>query len=92
METATRKSGKNFRHIRMELAREKEHPQGNSAYGYDLLVPLGPDGSLDPWEWAKHQAGGLPRAPLPAERGGSNREAAPHAARPMVFRLWRGGG
>lgn len=56
METATRKPGKNFRHVRMELAREKEHPQGNSAYGYDLVVPLGPDGSLDSREWAKHQA------------------------------------
>jgi len=55
MNIATRKLGKNFRHVRMELAREKEHPQGDSAYGYDLLVPLTAEGTLNAKEWAKHQ-------------------------------------
>jgi hypothetical protein len=37
----------NFRHVRLLLAREKEHPHGDPGEGYDLLVPLGDDGRLD---------------------------------------------
>lgn len=44
-----------FRHIRLELAREKGHPLGDHDEGYDLLVPLDPEGRLDAAEWKKHQ-------------------------------------
>jgi len=37
----------NFRRIRLELAREAEHPAGDSGIGYTLLAPLTPDGHLD---------------------------------------------
>lgn len=44
-----------FRHVRLELAREKGHPMGEHDEGYDLLVPLDTEGRLDPAEWKKHQ-------------------------------------
>lgn len=46
----------NFRHVRLLLGREKEHPAGEQDEGYDLLVPLDADGRLDPHEWKTHQA------------------------------------
>jgi hypothetical protein len=45
-----------FRHIRLLLARERGHPEGDREEGYDLLAPLGPDGRLDAAEWKAHQA------------------------------------
>ena len=45
-----------FRHVRLELAREKDHPGGDSRYGYDLLVPLDTESRIDPAEWKPHQA------------------------------------
>ena len=44
-----------FRHVRLELAREPGHPEGDANQGYDLLVPLDADGHLDPVEWKAHQ-------------------------------------
>lgn len=44
-----------FHHVRLVLAREKEHPDGDRETGYDLLVPLDEDHRLDPQEWKKHQ-------------------------------------
>lgn len=46
----------NFRHVRLLLAREKGHPEGDREEGYDLLVPLDADGRLDPAEWKSHQS------------------------------------
>jgi len=37
----------NFRRIRLELAREPDHPEGDSGIGYTLLAPLKSDGLLD---------------------------------------------
>ncbi|MBN9581360.1 MAG: hypothetical protein J0G37_07655 [Afipia sp.] len=45
-----------FRHVRLLLAREKGHPEGEQDEGYDLLVPLDGDSRLDPHEWKTHQA------------------------------------
>ncbi|MEX6508420.1 hypothetical protein [Jiella sp. M17.18] len=45
-----------FRHVRLELAREKGHPEGDRHQGYDLVVPLDASGHLDPVEWKAHQA------------------------------------
>ena len=44
-----------FRAVRLLLAREKGHPEGDRGEGYDLLVPLGKEGRLDPAEWKAHQ-------------------------------------
>ncbi|APH74019.1 hypothetical protein [Aquibium oceanicum] len=44
-----------FRHVRLLLAREKGHPDGDREEGYDILVPLETEGHLDPAEWKKHQ-------------------------------------
>lgn len=45
-----------FRHVRLLRARGKDNPVGDPAEGYDLLVPLDPEGRLDPAEWKTHQA------------------------------------
>jgi hypothetical protein len=37
----------NFRRIRLELAREPDHPEGDPGIGYTLLAPLTSDGHLD---------------------------------------------
>lgn len=46
----------NFRHVKLLLAREKGHPQGEPDEGYDLLVPLDENGRLDPAVWKANQA------------------------------------
>ncbi|UIJ73209.1 hypothetical protein [Aurantimonas sp. HBX-1] len=45
-----------FRHVRLELAREKGHPDGDRDHGYDLVVPLDAEGRLDAAEWKAHQS------------------------------------
>ena len=37
----------NFRHVRLELAREQDHPDGANAHGYDILMPLTGEGLID---------------------------------------------
>lgn len=44
-----------FRHIRLHLARSKEHPSGSIHYGYDIVAPLRPDGRLDVDAWKEHR-------------------------------------
>lgn len=36
-----------FHHIRLELAREEEHPEGDPTDGYDIVAPLDAGGRLD---------------------------------------------
>lgn len=55
MKGTTGRPREKFRHVRLELAREKQFPQGARTYGYDLVIPLDADGGLDAAEWAKHQ-------------------------------------
>lgn len=38
-----------FRRIRLELAREPGHPDGESGIGYSIIAPLKNDGRLDAW-------------------------------------------
>lgn len=45
-----------FRHVRLLLARDKGHPEGDRHEGYDLLVPLDREGHLDAQTWKVHQA------------------------------------
>lgn len=37
----------NFRSIRLELAREPRHPEGDVQIGYTVVAPLDPEGRLD---------------------------------------------
>jgi hypothetical protein len=41
------KKPENLRHVRLELARESGHPDGDTGHGYDLVLPLGDDGRID---------------------------------------------
>jgi hypothetical protein len=42
--------------IRLELARTKEFPEGNSAHGYEFVAPLDRHGHLDAEEWRRNKA------------------------------------
>jgi hypothetical protein len=44
-----------FRRIRLELAREKGHPQGSAAIGYTLVAPLDGTGRIDTGLWQQYQ-------------------------------------
>jgi hypothetical protein len=37
--------------IRLELARDPDHPNGSSAHGYEFAAPLTADGHLDATAW-----------------------------------------
>lgn len=45
----------NFRTIRLLLAREKSHPEGDREEGYDVLAPLTDEGRLNADEWKSHK-------------------------------------
>ena len=42
--------------IRLELAREKSHPEGSARHGYEIVAPLKADGHLDAAEWRTSRA------------------------------------
>lgn len=44
-----------FRAIRLELAREKSHPEGSAQIGYLIVAPLDSAGRIDPEEWKDHR-------------------------------------
>lgn len=44
-----------FRQIRMELAREPGHPEGDAAVAYVIVAPLDAQGHIDPVLWRKHR-------------------------------------
>lgn len=44
-----------FRHIRLHLARSREHPAGSALYGYDIVAPLRADGRLDVDAWHENR-------------------------------------
>lgn len=46
----------NFRLIRLRLAREPGHPDGDMDHGYDILAPLTEDGRLDAAAWKHNPA------------------------------------
>jgi hypothetical protein len=43
-----------FRRIRLELAREKGHPEGSALIGYTLIAPLDANSRIDLDLWQKH--------------------------------------
>jgi hypothetical protein len=46
-----------FRQIRIELAREPGHPEGDSAVAYVIIAPLDADDRIDPMLWRDHREG-----------------------------------
>lgn len=44
-----------FRQIRIELAREPGHPEGDSAVAYVIIAPLDADDRIDPMLWRDHR-------------------------------------
>lgn len=44
-----------FRQIRIELAREKGHPEGAHNIAYVLVAPLDDDGYIDVETWRRHR-------------------------------------
>jgi hypothetical protein len=44
-----------FRQIRLELAREPGHPEGESGVAYVIVAPLDPDGRIDSTLWKQHR-------------------------------------
>jgi hypothetical protein len=45
----------NFKRIRLDLAREKAHPQGSRNIGYTLVAPLDDRHHIDVDLWRKHR-------------------------------------
>jgi len=43
----------NFRRIRLELAREPRHPEGDARIGYTVIAPLDAEGRLDAETWRR---------------------------------------
>lgn len=44
-----------FRKIRLELAREPGHPEGEANVAYVMVAPLDDDGRIDAEVWKKHR-------------------------------------
>lgn len=44
-----------FRQIRIELAREPGHPEGDAAFAYIIVAPLDTEGRIDPKLWRSHR-------------------------------------
>lgn len=44
-----------FRQIRIELAREPGHPEGEPAVAYIIVAPLDPEDRIDPKLWRAHR-------------------------------------
>ncbi|HWJ17144.1 MAG TPA: hypothetical protein VNR65_00305 [Geobacterales bacterium] len=44
-----------LRKIRLELARDREHPEGSKRHGYEFVGPLDEEGRLDPVLWKKYR-------------------------------------
>lgn len=44
-----------FRQIRIELAREPAHPEGDATVAYVIIAPLDADDRIDPALWREHR-------------------------------------
>lgn len=44
-----------FHKVRMELAREKDYPEGSREFGYTFVLPLHQDGKINPELWHQHR-------------------------------------
>ena len=41
--------------VRLELARDRKHPEGSNRHGYEFVGPLDEEGRLDPVLWKKYR-------------------------------------
>jgi hypothetical protein len=41
--------------VRLELARDRNHPEGSNRHGYEFVGPLDEEGRLDPVLWKKYR-------------------------------------
>lgn len=44
-----------FRQIRIELAREPDHPEGDTGFAYVIVAPLDANDRIDPKLWREHR-------------------------------------
>lgn len=44
-----------MRTVRLEVARCHEFPEGSALHGYELHLPIGPDGKIDRHAWQKYR-------------------------------------
>jgi hypothetical protein len=44
-----------MKRIRLELARDKQFPNGSKRHGYEFVAPLDAGGKIDPVEWQKQR-------------------------------------
>ena len=44
-----------MKHIRLELARTPDHPEGSMHHGYEMNLPLDVAGKFDPEGWKAHK-------------------------------------
>jgi hypothetical protein len=44
-----------LKHVRLELARTPDHPEGSIRCGYELNLPLDADGKFDAVAWKSHK-------------------------------------
>lgn len=42
-----------LKRVRLDLARDHDHPDGSSACGYDFIAPIGDDGHIIAADWKK---------------------------------------
>ena len=42
-------------HVRLELARDHDFPEGSRARGYEFIAPLGSDGRIEATEWKSNR-------------------------------------
>jgi hypothetical protein len=55
MTTTTTTPHHMLKHIRLQLARSKDFPDGSARHGYHLVAPLDKNGHIDPELWRKHR-------------------------------------
>ena len=73
-----------LRRVRLELARDRDFPNGSSERGYDLIAPLDAKGHIVLAAWKELQRP-LPRAPLLGRRGQRGRAHRTQARRRVAF-------
>lgn len=53
---STTQGNARLRKIRLELARDREHPEGSRAHGYEFVAPLDDNGRIDAETWHRERA------------------------------------
>jgi hypothetical protein len=56
MQEKPMKSEHPLKHIRLDLARSKDHPEGSSLCGYEFVAPLDSRGHISVEGWKAHRS------------------------------------